>query len=85
MKTKYKYINFILEGRRKGRKTETWKCCNNEPGDCLGYVEWYRPWRQYCFTPGFDDVFVFNSTCLTDIANFLKQVNEGHKAKWKKK
>jgi hypothetical protein len=38
---------------------------NKKSGGTLGYIEWYGPWRQYCFFPEGDTVF--NRTCLDEI------------------
>lgn len=68
MKTTYKYIHFEkIEGE--------WFCFNNKSKCVLGWICYYRKWRLYVieFEPG----CVFNNTCLTDIAHFLKQLQGG--------
>lgn len=40
----------------------------------LGLVKWYAPWRKYCFHPL--DGVLFDHSCLTDIAKFMKDNHE---------
>ena len=40
--------------------------------EALGGVQWYGPWRQYCFFPEIDTVF--NIGCLNDINHFIGQL-----------
>ena len=47
----------------------------------LGEIQWYAPWRQYCFnvsTTG-TQVLIFNHQCLTDIADVLTELNAQQK------
>jgi hypothetical protein len=39
----------------------------------LGFVEWYKPWRQWVFQA--DISAVFSEDCLADISDFLLQLN----------
>ena len=72
MKTRYKYINF--EGVPTILKTKAWICRNNKSDDVLGKIQWYSPWRQYCyFSVGGS---VYNPECLSDIKEFLQQVKD---------
>jgi len=77
MKTRYKYIHFELT--KKLPKTEVWRCRNNKSLGFLGTVKWDSGWRQYCFFT--EGGCKFSSSCEMDIADFLVQVNKGHKAK----
>lgn len=69
MKTKYKYIEFVMVDGR-------WVCRNRTSRLVLCEVERYR--RQYvmCFA---DLEAIFSDDCLTDIAHFLQQLNEEKK------
>lgn len=70
MKTKYKYIHFEkVVGCG-------WYCYNNKNENVLGRIEYYRRWKQYIieFEPG----CVFNDTCLTDVIQFLRQLQTEH-------
>ena len=72
LKTEYKYISFKLtdvEDYKKGAE-----CLNKKSGLCLGYVEYYKPWKQYVIE--FLEDCVFNNSCLLDIADFLGQLNK---------
>lgn len=64
----YQFLHFVLVGKKA--KTEVWSCRNNKTGDQLGVVEWYAPWRQYCFFPTVQAVY--SAGCLEDIAAFIK-------------
>jgi len=68
---RYQHINFIeIESKAK---TSVWSCRNNRSNIELGQVQWYGPWRQYCFYTYGHDV-VFNAGCLKDIQNFLNNL-----------
>lgn len=49
----------------------------------LGQVRWYAQWRQYGFYPEVGTVF--EKTCLTDITDFIKELNVEQKRKTKLK
>lgn len=71
--TKYKHIHFIETSELCDNKT-VWDCKNNKSQDILAKIFYYTPWKQYCFTQYSQNV-VFNDGCLTDIVDFLKQLN----------
>lgn len=74
MRTRYQYINFQrVPTSPTTRKTLIFDCHNNQSGAVLGVVQWYAPWRQYCFMDDGRDC-VFNRTCLADIQDFLQQL-----------
>lgn len=50
-----KYISFKKIGAME--KTTIWSVDAKSSGECLGIIEWYRPWRQYCFFPSPNTVF----------------------------
>ena len=75
MKTEYKYIHFRKIEQKP--KTAVYQCINTNHDDLLGIVEWYPPWRQYCFAPEYR--CVFNNGCLRDIINFIGQLDEERK------
>ncbi len=74
MKTQYEFIEFLEVAPRP--KTKVWKCISTKHRALLGIVQWYGAWRQYCFFP-FEST-IFNKQCLTDIAEFLSNVNTEH-------
>lgn len=74
-----KYMKFrIFE---KLEKTNIWKVTSKSSGNCLGFIKWYNPWRQYCFSSWDDSTF--NDGCLQDIIHFLQNKNDIHKIKRK--
>ncbi len=77
MKTKYKWIRFEeLPNPRK--KTTKWKCINTSDEE-LGEVYWLNHWRQYVYySTGWNE---YNNGCLTDIADFLTQLNKKQRGK----
>ena len=76
MNTKYKYIHFD-DYSRKDQRTKRFMCINNH-GTWIGEVSWHPGWRQYCFKPASDTIF--NSGCLDDINDFIKQLMDARKA-----
>lgn len=71
MKTKYRYINF----EQDTMDPQEWVLRNSRSKDILGFVSYYKPWKQYVIEfPHSDDVF--NNQCLKDIADFLEQLNK---------
>ena len=60
-----------------GRKTREWDVLTNSNAT-LGIVRWLGAWRQYVFAPDFETEF--NRDCLIDLANFLRRVNDEHRA-----
>lgn len=76
MKTEYRYVHFV---DMSGDEYQYWNCVNTKHGDILGFVAIYDPWNQWCYFPG-EDV-VYSSECLDDIADFLRQLNDGDKPK----
>ena len=72
MKTEYKYISFKLTDGKDNKKGAL--CLNKKTGTVLGYVEYYKPWKQYVIE--FLEDCVFNTSCLLDIADFLGQLNK---------
>jgi len=71
LKTEYKYIVFKFTDAADHKKGA--ECLNKKSGTILGYVEYYTPWKQYVIE--FREDFVFNVSCLKDIADFLRQLN----------
>lgn len=75
MTLRYEYIHFVKIQDKP--KTSVWSCRNNRSGRPLGIVEWYSPWRQYCYTdcsPILAGHAVYSRGCLADIAAFLAEL-----------
>jgi hypothetical protein len=49
-----------------------WLCQNEKHGYILGHVEWYDPWKKYCYCPG--EGQVYSIECLRDIAEFIESI-----------
>jgi hypothetical protein len=73
MKTKYKFIYFeevrsdLFQDEKKSFKMK-----NNRSKKTLGTIDWYEPWKRYCFIPS--DLAVFDDSCLSDIIHFIGQL-----------
>lgn len=65
-----KYLEFKLVGHKP--RTEIWHVLSKRHGNRLGVIQWYAPWRQYCFYPEAD--CVFNNRCLQKITEFLEHL-----------
>ncbi len=48
-------------------------------GILLGQIRWYAQWRQYALYP--EERTVFEKKCLTDITDFIKELNAGQRRK----
>lgn len=70
------YIEFILVGRKT--TTLVWGVRTTETQTHLGYVKWWSPWRRYAFFP--DNATLYEETCLTQIATFVQNETDKHKA-----
>lgn len=64
-------------------KTRVWEVRNTAARIRLGYVRWFRAWRQYAFDP--DDGLSFEKTCLLAIADFCETRTRKHYADIKKR
>ena len=70
MKTRYEYVHF-----ERIKATRDWLCRNNQSKAIIGYVTWYRQWKQYVFEGR--EGCVFSASCLRDVADFLDQLEKG--------
>ena len=71
----YKYIHFVEIEQKP--KTKVYSCRTNSEDYELGKVQWYSPWRSYCFFPTKETIF--NKGCLENIQDFMEQLNVAHK------
>ena len=83
--TDKKYIHFELASEQNP-KTWVYDILTKEaisgvmPDNILlGQVRWYAQWRQYALYP--EERTVFEKTCLTDITDFIKELNAGQRRK----
>jgi len=72
MNIRYEYFHFLKT--KDKAKTSVWECRNNRSGKIIGLVQWYGPWRQYCYFSFIHGVY--SSGCLSDIRNFIKAAEE---------
>lgn len=54
-----------------------WEIVNKKSGDRLGYIEYYKPWREWVFGP--QPGCYFSTACLSDLARFLEELNKEKK------
>lgn len=73
LRTKYKHIYFEKD---EIQAIDTGWMCYNNSDVILGYVAYYKPWKQ-CVFENYDENRVFSASCLRDIADFLEQLNRG--------
>ena len=71
-----KWITFREE--EPSPKTKRWTIIANGNKSTLGWIEWYNPWRKYCFTTTTIRC-IFEQDCLRDIANFIETETTKHK------
>lgn len=69
MQSNGRFCVFELVGRKP--KTNVYVVKSAKNGEDLGIVEWYAPWRQYCFSPIDDAECVFSTKCLQNIVSFI--------------
>ena len=74
MKTKYKHIIFREYKVETDPHHPVYICRNNRSGDVLGGVEYYQSWRRYVFEG--KQGAVFDTSCLADIIDFMKQLGK---------
>lgn len=71
-----KHLNFYLEECKP--KTIVVKVENKSMED-LGVIQWYAPWRQYCYIAECD--IILARSCLQDITDFITELMEKRKTK----
>lgn len=65
-----RWIRFTqMSGLGPGRY---WRVVAKDGNLELGVVDWYAPWRKYCFTPRQECDLLFEERCLRDIADFVE-------------
>lgn len=67
-----KYLLAYIKEDNSTKRTKKWKIYNLDATIGLGTIQWYGPWRQYCFWPSY--ATIFNTQCLEDISKFLKEI-----------
>ena len=76
MKVKYRFIHFEERSNELFKNTSVRKVFiirnNKAKNSNLGSIEWYEPWKRYCFIP--NEVAIFDGSCLADIQHFIGQL-----------
>jgi hypothetical protein len=72
---KYKFITIKQVGGEMFLKHPVYRIFNNQKGNQLGMLSYYKPWKEYVFSSKED--CVFNNGCLCDVLDFLNnQINK---------
>jgi hypothetical protein len=72
-----KYLDFRLQPRPEGRKTDIYEVWNKEENSLLARISWHAPWRTYALFTW--KTLVFEPICLQDITDFIKKLMEERK------
>ena len=67
MKTRYKFIHFEGDG-------DCHYVMTNNGDKFLGTIQWYKPWKEICFISYVGTIW--STECLTDIIDFIEQLEE---------
>ena len=62
----------------KKEKTKVIAVMNKHHEEIIGMIKWFSRWRQYCFFPTCPAVY--NNSCLSDISDFLTQLDKERKS-----
>jgi len=68
---RYKFFTVQCLPTEPGRKTPRYAILNNRSGNLLGIIEWYGPWRQFCFFP--EAGTVWSNGCLAGVQDAIKR------------
>jgi hypothetical protein len=52
----------------------TWEVYAKKDDVYLGLIEWFTRWNGFIFSP--DHETIYEATCLTDIADFIREQNK---------
>lgn len=76
MKTvsEYRYFDVRCGELEPGRKTLRYVLVNKRARARIGTIEWYAPWRQFCFFPGPETVW--SDGCLVSVRDFVGRITE---------
>jgi len=66
---RYRYFYVVALPLPRGRKTHVYEIRNAGSDNVLGTIEWYGPWRQFCFVP--KGATVWSAGCLQDVRDFI--------------
>lgn len=69
------YLVYTNMGTSPSGKTKK-VMVSNKFGIELGQIEWYAPWRKYCFS---SLIRLYDVNCLQEIMFKLNEMNQEHK------
>ncbi len=72
----YEYFRVFATSLRPGRKTHKYEVLNRRRRTLIGVIQWYGPWRQFCFFP--ERGTVWSAGCLADMQDAIAKVKEHH-------
>jgi len=76
---------FINQCHNPGKKTWLYSVRKDVDRKCagqfLGVIKWNGAWRQYCFYP--DKETYWSSSCMQGITDFLMEITQIQRAKWR--
>lgn len=64
--------------RRPGRTTDVFEVVTKESARVVAEIRWHAPWRKYVLVPRSETVW--ETTCLMDIARWLRLLTHERKA-----
>ena len=71
------YLTIYLAGVSKSGKTGLYNVLSKSSGVVLGSIQWYGPWRQYCFFPAAETIW--NHACMLIVKDVMMTLNALHK------
>ncbi len=74
----YKY--FSVRERVDAAGMKWYRILNKRSWLTLGTIEWYEPWRQFCFFPQRFSETVWSADCLSDLQDAIRWA-EGRRRK----
>jgi len=69
-----KYLRFIKLERPPSKKTDIILIDSVSGNYTLGRIQWYAPWRQYCFFP-YEET-VWNTGCMEDVYEVINELKK---------
>lgn len=67
---KYKWITIKRILNEVFADKPCYRIFNNQTNAQLGFISWYKPWKEYVFSS--KQGCVFNNECLKDVLDFIE-------------
>jgi len=74
--TKFLTFNYVLNPPSSTMAGEHNYFIENKKGEILGYVNFYKPWNKYVFTPNITITTIFDIQCLQAITSFMRDLKK---------